>query len=619
MTISLTHTFVSGVADDPSATTDVRPSNWNAQHTFSMAGGNLLGRGTAGAGAPEEIAITNDTNVTATLTASLLTLGWSGTLAATRGGTGAGTFTLNGVLYGNGTGALQATAQGGASTILSANAGAPTWATLASDTNVTIALTAGVLTMGWAGTLAVGRGGTGAATFTANGVLYGNTTGAVLVTAQGAANTILTANAGAPVFSAAPVIGTSVTCPTIIGGSAVGSSLTLDSTSAIGTSDFINFTTANNNERMRIDTTGSINIGNAGVIQPDFFGTPVFQVSGLSNRSQWSADAVGARMSFTKSRSATVGGKTALTLSDAIAYLSFDGMDATATPVLREAAAIQAVVDVAPTAGSVGGRLVFSTAPSGTGTATERVRIDNTGYVTIGGYANTSMFGFAGTVQSVVSNPAAALAYTGIALGANNSGCNIGLAKTRGTAPTINTIVAVGDNLGVVAFAGNDGTGYKGGAQISATVESAPAANSMPSYLSLSTTPSGASTSTERMRITSAGITQLWTTPSQGLSSFDTSVQTGISIANGANAIILSPTFNGIVFIANSSQNQIAMFWVGPSVVQAAIWQPTGTFWQVTATPTAGANGLNWDGTNYRIYNNQGNTNTYKIFAFRVY
>ncbi len=78
------------------------------------------------------------------------------------------------------------------------------------------------------GTLPVARGGTGAGTFTTNGVLYGNSTSAVQVTGQGAANTVLTASAGAPAWSAAPVIGTSVTTPLLIGGTAAGSALTLE-------------------------------------------------------------------------------------------------------------------------------------------------------------------------------------------------------------------------------------------------------------------------------------------------------------------------------------------------------------------------------------------------------
>jgi hypothetical protein len=53
-------------------------------------------------------------------------------------------------------------------------------------------------------------GGTGVATFAANGVLFGNGAGALQVTAQGAANSILTANAGAPAFSQAPTINTSL-------------------------------------------------------------------------------------------------------------------------------------------------------------------------------------------------------------------------------------------------------------------------------------------------------------------------------------------------------------------------------------------------------------------------
>lgn len=58
----------------------------------------------------------NDTNVTLTmsgsttsvLAATTITAGWTGTLAVSRGGTGAGTFTSNAILKGNGTGAITA-------------------------------------------------------------------------------------------------------------------------------------------------------------------------------------------------------------------------------------------------------------------------------------------------------------------------------------------------------------------------------------------------------------------------------------------------------------------------------------------------------------------------------
>ena len=56
MTIAITHPFVSAKGDGTDATL-VRPSNWNAAHSTSMASGNLIGRQTAGAGAFEEIAL----------------------------------------------------------------------------------------------------------------------------------------------------------------------------------------------------------------------------------------------------------------------------------------------------------------------------------------------------------------------------------------------------------------------------------------------------------------------------------------------------------------------------------------------------------------------------------
>ena len=63
---------------------------------------------------------------------------------------------------------------------------------------------------------------------TTNGVVYANSSGLLLATAQGAANSVLTANAGAPSFSATPVIGTSLG----IGGTAGGAGLALDAYAA---------------------------------------------------------------------------------------------------------------------------------------------------------------------------------------------------------------------------------------------------------------------------------------------------------------------------------------------------------------------------------------------------
>lgn len=50
--------------------------------------------------------VVNDTNVTGSVATQALTLGWTGTLAVARGGIGVGTLASNGVVYGNGTGAV---------------------------------------------------------------------------------------------------------------------------------------------------------------------------------------------------------------------------------------------------------------------------------------------------------------------------------------------------------------------------------------------------------------------------------------------------------------------------------------------------------------------------------
>jgi hypothetical protein len=149
---------------------------------------------------------TDDTNVTLTLggtpatsliRAVSLTLGWSGTLAVGRGGSGAST--LTGVLVGNGTSAFTAVV-GTAGQFLRRNTGntayefrtlqggdiAGSELTKTDDTNVTISLGGTPasallqpvsLTLGWSGQLSVSRGGTGASTLT--GVLIGNGTSAI--------------------------------------------------------------------------------------------------------------------------------------------------------------------------------------------------------------------------------------------------------------------------------------------------------------------------------------------------------------------------------------------------------------------------------------------------------
>lgn len=68
-----------------------------------------------------------------------------------------------------------------------------------------------------------------------------------------------------------------------------------------------------------------------------------------------------------------------------------------------------------------------------------------------------------------------------------------------------NTAVIASDELGQIAFQGSDGTEFVAGATISAAVDGTPGANDMPGRLVFSTTADGASSPTERARISSSG------------------------------------------------------------------------------------------------------------------
>jgi len=118
MTVSLKHTFQSAKADGTDATL-VQPSNWNQEHDLTLATNKVLGRATAGTGAAEELSIGTALSIS------------GGTLAVTtvpvaNGGTGLNTLTLNNVLLGNGTSAVQVVAPGTSGNVLTSDG--TTWA-----------------------------------------------------------------------------------------------------------------------------------------------------------------------------------------------------------------------------------------------------------------------------------------------------------------------------------------------------------------------------------------------------------------------------------------------------------------------------------------------------------
>ena len=141
--------------------------------------------------------ISSAASFTGSLTAAGAVSGASlsdGTLTITSGNiTGAGAITASGIITGG-------TLTDGTATI---TGGTLTGTTL---TDGTFSVTSGIITGAtWQGnTVAVGYGGTGAATFTQYGVLFGNGTSALQVTAAGSTNQVLVGTTGAaPSWAAA--------------------------------------------------------------------------------------------------------------------------------------------------------------------------------------------------------------------------------------------------------------------------------------------------------------------------------------------------------------------------------------------------------------------------------
>ena len=87
----------------------------------------------------------------------------------------------------------------------------------------------------------------------------------------------------------------------------------------------------------------------------------------------------------------------------------------------------------------------------------------------------------------------------------NTAGSVYEMGKSGNATIGSHTIVADDETLGTLRFSGSDGTNFIRGAEVRAEVDGAPGTSDMPSRLEFSTTADGASSPTERMRITNGG------------------------------------------------------------------------------------------------------------------
>lgn len=301
--------------------------------------------------------------------------------------------------------------------------------------------------------------------------------------------------------------------------------------------------TDNTNAALRITQLGT---GNAILVEdsanPD--STP-FRVDQNGTVSAGGAITTGGSLTVAAASSVLWSGRGILT-SPAAGGIQLGPTDA-AAPVAQTLSAQSVVAGTTDTAGQAltirgsrgtgtgaGGAIVLQTAPASTtgstqNAAVERMRIDSAGNVGIG-----------------VNNPSASLQILGSTqnrlwlsgFGINNRHLFV---RANGTVASP-TIVASGDAIGSVNFFGYDGAANIELANMTATIDGTPGTNDMPGRLVFSTTADGASSPTERLRISNAGVTTI--------------TGTGIINANSASdALRITQTGTGNSILVEDSAN----------------------------------------------------------------
>jgi hypothetical protein len=246
-----------------------------------------------------------------------------------------------------------------------------------------------------------------------------------------------------------------------------------------------------------------------------------------------------------KTKGATVGSNTLVASGDELGQITFNGSDGTN---MLQGAAIVAAVDGTPGANDMPGRLVFSTTADGASSPTERMRINSSGQVLI----NTSsalpltpaLSVYALNIETFVGggllNHCIGMTRHGGTV--PEAGQRMTFARSRGTTAGSVTLVANGDQLGAIDFAGADGTDFgTSAASITCEVDGTPGANDMPGRLVFATTPDGSNSPVERMRIDNGGaVTISSSRPGTGVVAIDNSSNTNgtqaLGLLNRANA-----------------------------------------------------------------------------------
>jgi len=297
---------------------------------------------------------------------------------------------------------------------------------------------------------------------------------------------------------------------------------------------------------------------------------------------RYSADILPPNLRFVKSRGATVGAHVAVAVDDIMGTVSFRGSDGS---LFGLGASISGYVDAAVAANSIPSRLQFSTTTLAGSTVQERMRIDSSGRVIIGGAA-------AQDITGIGAYPLFQILGTGAVQMAQIQYSNDTIApvfnslKSRGATIGTQGILASNDELGRFQFRGSDGVKFVAGASIRALVDGTPALDSMPGRLIFMTTPTGSVTPVERVRVDSTGLAIF---------------SQGIRIGNETSTVDGNIRYTGTDFEAYQlgGYRSLTGAWISYETVSTANTTTTSTtdvlVTTMTITPVAGTYILQWN------------------------
>jgi hypothetical protein len=412
----------------------------------------------------------------------------------------------------------------------------------------------------------------------------------------------------------------------LAGGTGAASSLVLESTTGVGTSDFIQFLTGSQVEAGRIDTSGNVNFGNGGAAVTDnLSGTPRLQLSntgdGIDLRCFSTTTTQSATVTSAKSHASAIGTLTGVGAGEALLNISAGGYDATGgTPVLRQGSQILFEADAAPTAGSVPGRIRALTSASGNASPTEAMRIDSGQNVNIGTQGAILGDPTGGTPRLQVTNTVLGGVDIRTYSTTNTTGPQVTGTKSHNATLGTNTGVTSGEQLLSLVGGGFDITGtpaIRQSAIINLMADAAATAGSIPGRIAFYTAVSGSATPTEAYRIDQHGVLRQSNVPGVNTVTLDASNNAGLIITANSNAIALPAVSAALCAMCDFTGGTVCLAWATGgnwSIVN----QAGGANWAVTSTPAVSTIGIAFDGTNFRIYNGYAASHTFFVLALRV-